>query len=182
MHVDAGKLGCLPKSVLLLARPLGDVFVRGDPASIGQRPVVDLNRTPFGGLQGDALGARDMLENPGAVFVDIDLNKSHLVSMAYQIAKVATRSDHFGRQPVHLDITLIADDETLGSIEQRQALRHIFDGGIETLLFQLHTVLGRLVLPRQATDDQHEDNRGDDSRQTGGDDQEFGLCPPVGES
>src|ERR1700733_8084620 len=80
LHVDACEFGRLLKSVLLLARPFGNVFMGGDPPAVGQRPVRDLKRTSVGGLQGNRLPACNMFENSGAEFVDIDLNESEFVS------------------------------------------------------------------------------------------------------
>ncbi|MFZ1968091.1 MAG: hypothetical protein WAU79_13415, partial [Bradyrhizobium sp.] len=95
----------------------------------------NLNRTSVRGSQSDRLSAYDMFPNSGTVLVDFDPDQSQLVSMRDQISKVATWFHHLRRQPIHLEISPIADDEPLEAIEQRQALRHIFDGGIEALLF-----------------------------------------------
>ena len=40
-----------------------------------------------------------------------------------------------GRQPVHLDVALVADHEPLRGVEQQQALRHVVDGACRGAAF-----------------------------------------------
>ena len=67
----------------------------------------------------------------GALFVDITLKRSLFLPMFHQVAKTAAGLHYVGRQSVHLQISLVANDEPRGLIEQRQTLRHVIDGGIE---------------------------------------------------
>ena len=103
---------------------------------------------------------RDTLENSGALFVDITLKRSLFLPMRHQIAKTAAGPDYVGRQSVHLQISLVANDEPRGLIEQRQTLRHVIDGSIEALLFQRQPAPGRQMLRRQPPNDKDQ-NDGD---------------------
>src|ERR1700722_15297631 len=122
-----------------------------------------------------------MLQNSGTMFVDIALDRSRFFSMRYQIAKTATWFNPVGRQPVHLNVSLVAYDQPHRLIEQRQALRHVVDGGIEALLFQRQSTLRCEMLRRQPPNDQGQNDGYNDRRKGGGDNQELGLRLPVGE-
>ena len=93
------------------------------------------------------------------VLVDVADERSGFLAVRDHLAEAAARLHDLRRQAVHLDIALVADDEPLRRIEQQQALRHVVDGGIETLLFQPQPLLRQPVLLRQLADDEKQHAR-----------------------
>ena len=94
------------------------------------------------------------------IFVDVaDRTIRCALRWAMTLAEAAARLHDVGRQPVHLDIALVADDEPLRRIEQQQALRHVVDGGVEPLLFQRQPLLRQSVLLRQLANDEKQHER-----------------------
>ena len=50
------------------------------------------------------------------------------------------------RQPVHLGVALVADDQPLLAVEHGEALRHVVQGGVELLVLVLQLLLQSLLL------------------------------------
>ena len=119
----------------LRGKPLfGDVFVRRDPAAALHGPVNDGDEAPVGELA-DALVTlvrHDLVDPliealciilpPGALGSPIDKN----------LAQSRARFRLFFGQPIYLGVLLIADDQPLRGVVHRQALRHVFHGGVES--------------------------------------------------
>ena len=109
------------------------------------------------------------------------VNDPVCLAVGDHVAETAARLDDIGRQAVHVEIALVADDEALRRIEQQQALRHVVDGGVEPLLFQRQPLPRPAVLLRELADDQ-EQQRGDGEHgQAGHRDQDADLFAPVGQ-
>ncbi len=94
--------------------------------------------------------------------------------MLEQLRQGAARLHHIGGHAEHLDITLVGDDEPARSVEHQQALRHIIDGGVEALLFQL-------MLLRQLANREKQQGGDREHRKSGHRDQRSDLLPPIGQ-
>jgi hypothetical protein len=126
---DAAALLLLDHVVALLPHELllGDVLVGGNPAAAGYRLVAGLNHAairsvdePLCGLTGGDIG-----ENLLAIVLRIAGEPAGLLAVLDQPSQRAARLHHVGRQFVHAQILLIADDDSRGSVEHAQALRHM---------------------------------------------------------
>ena len=117
----------------------GDVEMHGDPSAIGHRPVIDRERA--------AVGHRDL----GIVWLaaaNVD-QASPDVGVAVRRTDTAgnasfqDRAQHgawrrlFEREPVHLGVALVADDQTLVTIVHAQSVRHVLERGVEAHILRL---------------------------------------------
>ena len=74
--------------------------------------------------------------------------------MLDNIAEMAARLYDRRRNPVHIDIALVAYDDTSRCVIQNKALRHIVQGGVEPVLFLIQSLMRFLMLPGHPPDDQ----------------------------
>ena len=176
-RVVMGEVG----DAFLGAAPFGDVLMGRDPAAVRQRLVDDLDRAAVGRRDDHRVALRDVAQHPRDILVDVAGERSGLLAMRDHVAETAARLDDLGRQPVHLDIALVADHEPLRGIEQQQALRHVVDGGVEPLLFQRQPLLRRAVLLRELAHDQKQQDGNRQHGQAGDRDQDGDLLAPVGQ-
>ncbi len=107
--------------------PLGHIFERRDPAAFGQGPLGDGQHVPVGEREdlGGNLLLCDAAHHVGDILLDIALEASDRRAVLENFAEQAARL-HEGRiHPEHLDIALIADNETKVAIPHAKALRHV---------------------------------------------------------
>ena len=151
----------------------------GDPAAGGQRLVDDLDGTAVRGPDGRGLSPFDLAEHAETIGVDVAHERSGGLAVRDDLAEAAAGLYHFGRQAVHVDVALVADDQPLRTIEQQQALRHVVDGGVQALLFKRQALFRQPVLPRQLAHDEEQQGRDHQRRESGCRDQEPGLSAPI---
>src|SRR6266704_5336171 len=95
---------------LLLGEPaFGDVLMRRHPSAIRQRFVHDLDGTSVAGLDDHGISQPDVPQDASAIFVLVPRKRSAGFSMRDDLAESAARFHYLRRQPVHLNIALIAD-------------------------------------------------------------------------
>src|SRR6266702_767113 len=98
----------------LLGEPaLGDVLMRHHPSAICQGFVHDLDGTSVAGLDDHGISQPNVLQDASAIFVLVPRKRSSGFSMSDDLAEAAARFHYPRRQPVHLDIALVADHELL---------------------------------------------------------------------
>ena len=106
----------------------------GDPAERWHRPVPDLEGAAVAQFD-DAVGGIGRYRDLGApvqIFLARHRGKAaglepHVDDFRQQHAG----RDAVGRQVVHLDIALVADDQAMGGVEEAKALRHVVDRHVE---------------------------------------------------
>src|ERR1700732_3090358 len=99
-------------NLLLGAPALRDVLLRGNPSTIRQRSIHDLDRTTVGGFQ-DAVGRpflRNVPQHRGTELVDITRERTGFFPMRDEIAEMTARLYHVRRQIIHFQITLVAQN------------------------------------------------------------------------
>src|SRR4029077_11023725 len=101
--------------------------------------------------------------------------------MRQQLDQAATRLHDLGVEPIHLEITPIANDDPLRRVEQQKALGHVVDRSIEPLLLLLEPILRAPVLVRQLTHDQESHDSDQASREDAKDQENDSFPPPAGE-
>ena len=165
---------------LLVAPLLGDVFQCRRPAAV-RRPLVDQADGAPVGRRGEGVLhlIAAALEKPGAIRIDVAGERADRLAMQNEIAQMATGLHDVGRHPEHVDIGLIADDQTAGGIEQQQALRHVADRGVEMLALLEQLALRGLVLAAKLANDQEHHGDDDDDGERGREELQSGLRPPV---
>ena len=136
-RVVMGEVG----DALLGAAALGDVFMGRQPSAVRHRLVDDLDRTSVGRRYHHDVAMRDVAQHHLEVLIDVADERAGFLAVGDHLAEAATRLHDLGREAVHFEIPLVADDEMLRRIEQQQPLRHVVDGGVETLLFQRQPLL-----------------------------------------
>ncbi|MGY3514349.1 hypothetical protein ACVIQY_007324 [Bradyrhizobium sp. USDA 3051] len=183
-HGAVGQVGqCVVMSEMgdaLLDTPaLRDVLMRRHPAAIRERFVHDLDRATVGGLDHHGIAHVDVAQDPCDILVRIAGERAGGFAVCNDVVKAAAGSHDFGRQPVHLDVALIADHELLRGVEQQQALGHVVDGAVETLLFQRQPFPRKTMLLQELANDRDQHAR-DGERGRGRDrDQDADLLAPV---
>ena len=118
-----------------LGLPLfGDVFMRGNPAAAGHRPVADLEGMAvhqFDDAVFRFIGNRD-IGAPVKIFIARHCGEA--AGFEAQIDDLDQRhagADAVGRDIVHLDEAIVAHDQAVVGIEEAQPLRHVVDRGVE---------------------------------------------------
>ncbi|MBA7635780.1 hypothetical protein ES703_43384 [subsurface metagenome] len=160
---------------------LGDVLVGRDPAAIGERLVDDLDRTAVRRVDHHRIAFADIVQHAVDILVDVAGERPGFLAVGDHLAEAAAGPDDVGGQAVHLDIALVADHQALRGVEQKQALRHVVDGGVEALLFQGQAALRLPVLLRQLAH-HHQEQGGDGEHRGAGDGhQHRDLLAPVGQ-
>ncbi len=91
--------------------------------------------------------------------------------MPDHVAEMGAGLHHLGRQPVHLDVAPVADDQPLVLVEHQQTLRHRVHRGVEALLLEREPI-------RHLAEDQIEREHQQADRQHGNRDEEFRLRAP----
>jgi hypothetical protein len=125
------------RDFLLVAPAVRDVLVNGDPAAALDRLVGDGDDAPVAQFIDGAVG-----------LVAIDLGEAGLDIFAGRLGGTAgghsglenrpqrRPGTHFiGAQPIHLQVTRIADDEPLLAVEHAQAMRHVFQRHFQDAIF-----------------------------------------------
>ena len=176
-RVVMGEVG----DALLGAAAFGDVFMGRQPSAVRHRFVDDLDRASVGRRDDHRVPMRDVAHDHFDVLVDVADERAGVLAVGDHLAEAAARLHDFGRKAVHLEIALVADDEMLSGIEQQEALRHVVDGGVETLLFQRQPLLGRAVLVRKLADDEKQQGGDRQHGKSGDRDQDSDLLAPVGQ-
>ena len=154
------------RDLLVGAGALGNVLDRGDPAARLQRPVDDLDRAAarrFGELT-RGLAERDLVDDGIAEVVDVAVKRSGLLPVTDQPLHGAARLDHLRRQPEHLDIGLVADDDPRRCVIENKPLRDVVDGDCKLAPLRGQPLLGQPMAQQQETDHDREngDKRGQD--------------------
>ena len=162
------------RDALVGANALGDVVVRCEPAAAGPGLVLDFDQAAVGGLHDVALDAAHAVEDGVAIGIDVALERAGLVPVLDHVAEMDAGFHHGGRQPVHLDVAAIADDQPLVLVEHQQALRHGVERGVEPLLLHREP-------SRHLAEDQDQGQHEQADRQHGHGDEEFRLRAPGGE-
>lgn len=113
---------------------LGDVLVGGNPTAGRHRPAGDRNDAPVGQLDDllDRLPRRHRRLKLGDIAFWIGLREAPgFHAMRDEAAQGAAGLHHVRRQPVDLEIALVADDQPGLGVEHQQALGHVVDRRIE---------------------------------------------------
>ncbi len=112
------------------AASLGDVLVDGDPAARSHRRVLHQDFAPLRRFDDQArdvaLGEAAQQLHPVLLGVEIEM-AAGLDAMLQEIDQRAARLHHVAREPVHLDVEVIADDDPFVGVEHDQTLRHVVD-------------------------------------------------------
>src|SRR6266849_5976402 len=99
---------------LLLGEPaLGDVLMRRHPTAIRQGFAHDLDGTSVAGLDDHGISQLNVLQDSSAIFVLVPGKRSGGLSMRDDLAEAAARFNYLRRQPVHLNIALVAHHKLL---------------------------------------------------------------------
>ncbi len=100
---------------------LGDVFMGGDPAKVGHRPMTDLEGAPIAQLD-DALGGFGRYRNAGAPLeVFIPRHRGKAACFKPHVDNFGQRgagTNAVGRKIIHLDVAVVAHDQPLGCVEE----------------------------------------------------------------
>ena len=103
--------------------------MRGYPTAVRHRRVDRVNGAAvaraYDPLRNVAGG--DAVHDLFAVLVGIASEQSGLPAMLDQFAQRAAGLHHVGRQFIHAQISLVADDDAAGRIEHAQTLRHVVE-------------------------------------------------------
>jgi hypothetical protein len=115
------------------APPLGDVFMGADPVAAGKRSVDHRNGASVFRFDDEArrLAAPDHLDELGMIFVEIAIEAAYRNTVANDVLERAAGPDDLGREAVHFEIAIIANDQPL-VLEHHHALRHVLQRGRET--------------------------------------------------
>jgi hypothetical protein len=119
---------------------LGHVLVRGEPASIRHRLMLDGDDAPVAELAD--LGHRPALGDDLAQLARIVLGQlpglqTLVDAMLNYVGKRRARLGQLGRQAVHPSIGCIANDQPMSAIVHAKALRHVVEGRIEAQVLHL---------------------------------------------
>ncbi len=122
---------------------LGNVLMRGDPASIGHAPLLDGDDTPVTELAHfrDGSVIHHGFEHVARILFD---RPSHVEAVGYSLLHdraegCAGLGQVFG-QAIHLGIAGIADHQLLLAVEHAQGLRHVVERGVETQILHLELI------------------------------------------
>ncbi len=180
---DLAQEGLVAVAFLFEFAAFGDVFHGGDPTAMRQRLADRQVGASVGALHGALIDPADcdVLHHPGAEFVDVAGERSGVLAMLHQVAQLRSRLHDLGRQPVHVDIAAVEGDDAPGSVVHHQTLDHVVQRGVELTPLRLQPLLRFTALPGDLPDDQEQNNGDHHRRQRGGEDQESGLCAPVGQ-
>ncbi len=134
------------RDALLHAPTLGYVLVGRDPSAVAPRLVHQ--RDDAAVVELDHGGDRATLRQRGheieAILLRVAVEGSGRGTDGEEIPQGAARPHQVAREPVHLQVAVVAHDEPLGGIEHAQALGHVVEG-----LFQHTDAVARLVLARR---------------------------------
>ena len=175
-RVEMGEMG----DALLDAAALGDVLMGGEPAAIGERLVHDLHGTAVGRVDDDLTAPRDVAQRRLDVIVDVAGEGAGVPAMRDDLTEARARPDDGFRKAVHLDVSMVADDQPPRRVEQQKALRHVVDGLVETLLLQGQASLRGRVIPRQPPHHEEKQDSDQEHRDDADADQKAHLILPVG--
>ena len=166
---------------LLGAPAFGDVLVSCDPSAVRQRFVGDLHRAPVRGLDDADLRSPDVAQDGIDVLVFIADERARRLAMGDDVEEAAAGFHNVLGEPVHFDVTMIADHQPLRRIEQQQALRHVVDGAVQAQFLKRQPQLGQAMFLRQPAHDQKQHSADHEHRGDAGADQEIHLLAPIGE-
>ena len=126
--------------------PLRHVLMGGHPPAVGQRLIHDADEASVDRI-GDELGRLsrgEIAQQGGAIVLDVAGEGSGLLAVGDEIPEAAAGFHHVRREAVHFNVAPIANDDSLGRVEEQEALAHIVDGGVEARvdLSQLARCLG----------------------------------------
>jgi hypothetical protein len=140
--------------------PVGDVFVRRDPAAVRDR-VIDHGDRPAVGeheLGGKNLLARQSLVTHGHVTIGLLLDGTRRDEMFEQFPERPSECHELPRKSVELDESIVPHHQPLIVVVHRDALRHMAEGGIEVLVHGRKTRIEALE-GRLALNDGHDEER-----------------------
>ena len=160
---------------------LGDVFMGRHPAAVRQRLVDDLDRTSVRRRDHHGVALGDVAQHRIDIMIDVADERSGCLAMGNDVVKTAARLHDVGRQAVHFEIAMVADDQPLRRIEQQQPLRHVVDRGVEALLLDRQPLLRLAVLLGKLAHDEKQQHGNREHRQAGHHDQHGDLLAPVGQ-
>ena len=122
------------RNLRLGATVLRNVPVRGDPAAIGHRSMIDLEDLAAHQLDDGIrrlVGHRDAV-SPGVVLIPRHQGTAAgLEPEVDDFAQCRAGSHAIGIKSVHLGVAPVADDQALHAVEEAQALRHVVERRIE---------------------------------------------------
>ena len=178
---DLAQEGLVAVAFLFELAAFGDVFHRGDPAAMGQRPADRQEGTPVGALHAALIdpAACDVSHDSGTEFVDVSGEGPGVLAMLHQVAQLRARLHDLGRQPVHVDVAPVESDDASRRIVHHQTLDHVVQRSVELAPLRLQPLLRFTALPGDLPDDQEQNECDHHRRQRGGGDQESGLLAPV---
>ena len=122
-HMGDLRLGTLPFS---------DVFVRGDPTTLIDCLIVHGDDATVGQMGGHVLAvlAGQLAAKVRDVPIDISKKGSGRFLMFQKLANGASGLGEFGRQSVHPNVSVVANDQFLFAVKHAEPLRHIVQGGV----------------------------------------------------
>ena len=108
---------------LLRETAFGHVLVRRDPTATGHRAVFCRDASAVGKLDIAAAGVSqgNTGENFLAIFFRITSENAELFSVFHQVTQRTARHDLVGRQPINIDISLIAQNQPRIAIDMAGA-------------------------------------------------------------
>ncbi len=108
-----------------------DVVVRADPISAAFNGTIDdQNGTPVRRFDNPVhrLTFTHRSQDFGPIFFRVDIETARFNSILDQVHKRAAWFYDIGRQAIHFDIAIIADEDALAVIEHDDPLRHVVEG------------------------------------------------------
>ena len=110
-----------------------------DPAAIRHGLVHDGDRPPIHGLHDDLefFPETELGRELGPVSIGVKNDLVSLDPVLQERLQGAAGPHDLARQIVHLEVTIVADDNPLVRIEHDEALRHIVEGGVEPGVLEL---------------------------------------------
>ncbi len=105
--------------------------MRGDPATAGHRPAGDRDEDAARPLPHvlHHVPVAHAVERIGDVFVRIAGEGADAAAIFEQLAQHGAGLRDLGCQPVHLDVALVAEDQTRRGVEHAEAFRHVVERG-----------------------------------------------------
>jgi hypothetical protein len=109
---------------------LGDVIMGRKPAAARKRFVLGQNDASIARfyVESGALAFGHVVDDMLAISIDVAGKQTGIPAVPHQLMHRAAGPYHLRRQPVHIDVALIAQHDAALRVEHAQALRHIIEG------------------------------------------------------
>jgi hypothetical protein len=116
---------------------LGDVFMGGNPAKVGHRPVTNLEGAPVAQFDNAVRGYRRYRNLAAPVQIFFPRHRGKAACFKTQVddfGQTGAGPNAVGRKIIHLDVARVAHNQPLGCVEETQSLRHVVDRGVELVV------------------------------------------------